>query len=133
MVLRRERPRRCQFPGRIMLTRAVLIVSWLGVAEAVCQGDEVLYRYEGDVLPYDPSAGWEIFNPCEDLCSASVEDGHFVLRFTGVREAGANYNLVIAQEPEQPPPTLWIEWRFRSNHPLGPNFFSSNAFFNQPI
>ena len=80
--------------------------------------DETLYRYEGDVLPYDASAGWEIFNFCEAPCSESLQDGHFVLQWP---EAGdfVNYNLLFGSEPEvPPPPTLWVEWRFRSNHPL---------------
>ena len=52
-----------------MRLRAVLIAGWLSVAGSWCLADETLYRYEGDVVPYDISAGWEIFNPCEDLCS----------------------------------------------------------------
>ena len=55
--------------GRTMRLRAVLIASWLSVAGSWCPADEVLYRYEGDVLPYDPAAGWIIANPCENQCS----------------------------------------------------------------
>ena len=41
---------------------AILIVAW---ATGFAVADETLYRYEGDVHPLDPSAGWEEFNPCE--------------------------------------------------------------------
>ena len=79
--------------------------------------DDALYfeRYEGDVLPNDDSAGWEIFIPCEARSSESVENGHFVLRWTQPADA-VNYVRIIA-EPGQPrPSTLWVEWRFRSHH-----------------
>ncbi len=92
--------------------------------------DETLYRYEGDVHPADPSAAWTVFNPCEDECSASVENGHFVLRWTQPNDI-VNYTRLIAPDSGLPPPpkSLWIEWRFRSNHPIGPNFFSCDGSF----
>ena len=33
--------------------------------------------------------------------------------------------------PSRPSPhtTLWVEWRFRSNHPLGPNFYTCDGRF----
>jgi hypothetical protein len=75
----------------------------LAVAAMSARGDEVLYRYEGDVLPYDESAGWLIYNYCEDECNELLEDGHFVLFWP---EAGdsANYSSRIAEPPEAPPP-----------------------------
>ncbi len=61
-------------------TIVAILIAVCGTALA----DEPLYRYEGNVLPYDPSAGW-LNGLCEDPCSESLEDGHFVLRwpFTG--------------------------------------------------
>ena len=81
-------------------------------------GDGLLYRFEGDVLPYDPSAGWVIFQPCVGTCQESVENGHFVLRWP-TPGGFNNYTLFIAQAPElPPPPPLWVEWSFSSNHPF---------------
>lgn len=34
--------------------------------------DELLDRYEGDLLPYDPAVGWLIANPCDDGCHESL-------------------------------------------------------------
>jgi len=66
-----------------MPTRMLLIA--VGVLVLAVRGfaDDTLYRYEGGVLPYDASAGWQIFDACETLCSESLEDGYFVLTWTG--------------------------------------------------
>lgn len=108
----------------------LLILACLAVLQvAGANADEVLYRYEGDVVPYDPSAGWTSGNPCEPPCYESIEDGHLVLRFPYAGDS-TGYTYSIAREPETtPPPTLWVEWRFRSNHPLGPYFTSCDASF----
>ncbi|MCH8241908.1 MAG: hypothetical protein IH897_04765, partial [Planctomycetes bacterium] len=45
---------------------AALFVLLMAIAAGA---DETLYRYEGDVHPLDPSAGWEEFDPCEPPCS----------------------------------------------------------------
>jgi len=112
-----------------MVFRGLLGIVLSSVAVSCCLADETLYRYEGDVLPYDESAGWEIFNPCEDPCSESLENGRFVLRWAHPADA-VNYHLWIARpEDPPPPPMLWVEWRFRSNHPIGPNFFGCDASF----
>ena len=57
------------------------VVSWLAVAVVAgfARGDESLYRYEWDVLPLDPSAGWEGFAICDSGCSEWVEGGHLLL------------------------------------------------------
>jgi len=90
--------------------------------------DEVIHRYEGNVLPYDESAGWEGY-PCEYPCTESVEDGHLVIRFAYAWNS-AGYRRWLAREPEtMPPSSLWVEWRFRSNHPLGPYFIGCDASF----
>ena len=81
--------------------------------------DGLLYQYEADVPPYDESAGWLSYDPCEDQCVERLEDGHFVLEWPPGGGDIVNYHLWIAQPEDPPPPeTLWVEWRFRSNMPL---------------
>ena len=113
-----------------MSSRSVVIAVVLttGFILAPALGDEVLYSYEANVVPYDASAGWLVFDECDGYCSESLADGHFRLLWT---QAGddANYDYEIAGPGQDPPPTLWVEWRFRSNHPLGPNFYSCDGAF----
>ncbi len=109
-----------------MPTRIILIAVAAVTTTVVVQADEVLYRYEGNVVPYDASAEWLIFDPCEPPCSESIENGHFVLRFDDGGNS-ANYSHLIASSTDVPPPTLWVEWRFRSNRPIGPNFFACDG------
>ena len=106
----------------------ILVVLLTGVSRVAA--DETLYRYEADVSPCDASTGWICGNPCEDPCSESVENGHYVLRWTQPNDI-VNYHLSIAPTPgpPPPPPTLWIEWRFRSNHPIGPFHFTCDGRF----
>ncbi|MCH8243380.1 MAG: hypothetical protein IH897_12350 [Planctomycetes bacterium] len=104
----------------------VWVGAWLA-AVAPSFADDTIYRYEGNVVPYDESAGW-LDGLCEKPCSESIEDGHFVLRWPFAADS-VNYFYRIAVQGEAPPPTLWVEWRFRSNHPLGPNFFTCDAWF----
>ncbi len=99
------------------------------IVGATTFADESLYRYEGNVLPYDASAGWTIANPCEDECNELLENGHFVL-FWPTPGDNTNYNLEIARSRVPPPPTLWVEWRYRSNHPIGQNFFVCDGEFS---
>ena len=91
--------------------------------------DDVLYRYEGQVLPYDKSAGWLIFDACEEECSESVENGHLVLEWIGGESV--NYTYIISNDAGEPPvpPTLWVEWRFRSNQPFGGMFYTCDGTF----
>ncbi len=91
-------------------------------------GDDVLYRYEGDVVPYDASAGWSNPAACEYPCSESLENGHFVLQWVYAADF-AGYSYMIAEPPEQPPPSLWVEWQFRSNHPKNPYSYTCDAIF----
>ena len=67
------------------------------------RADETLYRYEGDVHPLDPSAGWVMGNPCDPPCSDFIEDGHFV-RLWSEADDFASYGFRIAQPPDLPPP-----------------------------
>ncbi len=106
-----------------------VLVAAIGLTASGAAADDVLYRYEGDVLPYDESAGWINGNPCEDPCSASVENGRFVLRWAVAGDSAA-YGYRIAVPGEAAPDTLWVEWRFRSNHPLGPNFYTCDGAFS---
>jgi len=107
-----------------MFTSIQKPVRWVGrnylFAERNCSvAYEIpLYRYEGDVAPYDKTAGWIIANPCESPCSESLENGHFILRWDEHGDR-VNYHLWIARPEDPPPPeTLWVEWRFRSNNSL---------------
>jgi len=108
-----------------LITSAIVAVVGAGRACA----DGVIHRYEGNVLPYDPSAGWENGNPCEPACSESIEDGHLVVRWPYASDS-VGYRRWIAREPNTtPPPTLWVEWRFRSNHPLPAYSYTCDASF----
>lgn len=90
-------------------TRTFLLVT-VALMVGACPNtyaDEVLYRYEGDVHPLDPSTGWGPANFCEPPCQQFVEDGHFVSRWENGTEL-FNYNLFIARLPEAPPPSALL-------------------------
>ncbi len=101
----------------------IAILVW---AASASRADETLYRYDGEVSPLDPAAGWADFNRCEDPCSESIENGYFVLQWPHVGDL-VNYHLWIAESGEQAPHNLWVEWRFRSNHPFGYIFAGCDA------
>jgi len=61
---------------------------------AVTSADDLWYTYDGDVLPYDPSAGWLVSHACAFLCSDDVQDGHFVLRWAYPTDL-VSYSLII--------------------------------------
>ena len=46
-----------------MSFRAMVMGLILGLVSAPLLADEVIYRYEGDVVPYDESEGWFINDP----------------------------------------------------------------------
>ncbi|MBI4719027.1 MAG: hypothetical protein HY763_14570 [Planctomycetes bacterium] len=109
--------------------RRSLVTVWVvTVATTPAGGDQLIYQYEAATTPYHSSAGWIIADACDPPCSESVVGGRFRLQWP---QAGnlANYDYAIATPPQLPPPTLWVEWRFRSNHPLGPNFTGCDAAF----
>ncbi len=112
-----------------MCTRSLAVSILLGLLCAPAGADDVLYRYEGDVLPYDESAGWAIYDPCEGFCAESIENAHFVLTWIDGGDPG-NYHLWIAEPPDAPPPTLWVEWRFRSSQPFGGIFYTCDGRFS---
>jgi len=64
--------------------------------------DEVLHRYEGEVMPGDPSAGWFVDDLCDGGCVEFPEDGHFVF-FWAQAGDDARYGRWIARAPEAPP------------------------------
>ena len=65
----------------VMFLRNLSVAVLIGCLVSPALADEVLYRYEGDVFPYDPSGGWAVYDPCEDPCSESLQDGYFVLQW----------------------------------------------------
>ncbi|MBI4717931.1 MAG: hypothetical protein HY763_09025, partial [Planctomycetes bacterium] len=95
---------------------------------ATTGADVALFRYEADVLPTDPSAGWTVGDPCGPTCSHTLANG--VLSFHWPQAADlATYAYRIAEPPQPSHPSLWVEWRFRSNHIKGPNYFTCDAEF----
>ncbi len=100
----------------------------LGFSFVPARADDLLYGYEGNVPPYDPSEDWFVGGICDGVCSDSIENGHYVLTHTMASDI-YSYIKWIAQPPEQPPSTYWVEWNFRSNHPLGILFDGCDAFF----
>jgi hypothetical protein len=85
------------------------------------KADELLYRYDCDVLPYDPAGGWQRYDRCEiSACIESLENGHFILQWPPNRADFANYHHQITPVGETPPASLWVEWRFRSDTPFPP-------------
>ena len=94
-----------------------IILVVLGLAGLRTAGDELLYRYECDVVPYDPSAGW-LDGLCEYPCSESLADGHFILEWPFAGDF-ANYHYWIARPPVAPPHPVG-----RVALPLEPSFWS---------
>ncbi len=110
--------------------KPIVFAAWAVALFAVSiRADEALYRYEGDVIPQNPSAGWTVFQPCVETCQELLEDGHFVLEWSGGYPF-ANYSLQISESPSVPPPTLWVEWRYRSNQPKPPFDSSCDGVFS---
>ncbi len=112
-----------------MPRRCAIIFLFLMVVEDVARPDEALYRFEGDMLPYDPTAGWLVFAVCDVDCTELVANGHFILEWAADGRDTVAYAFRIADNPELLPPTLWVEWRFRSNNPMSPFFYGCDAFF----
>jgi hypothetical protein len=98
-------------------SRRFLLLLALVPRAGEIRADTLLFRYEGDVLPYAPEGGWVIANSCGRGCSESLEKGHFVLRWDE-RSDFANYHRTITTIQQPALPSLWAEWRFRSNGPL---------------
>jgi len=86
-----------------MSFRSVWMGAFVLTLSATGFPDDVLLRYEADVLPYDETAGWLVAHACETPCTESVEDGHFVLRWAQPNDI-ANYHRWISEAPDEPPP-----------------------------
>jgi len=108
--------------------RWYLSVFSIALALNSAAGDDLLYRYEGDVLPYSIEGGWIRGQPCDAACREFLAAGHFGLRWE-VATQGVGYSRWIARAPVPPPATLWIEWRFASNHPFVSNYLCDAEFF----
>lgn len=106
-------------------SHCVFVVAVFGCAACA---DQVVYRYEANVLPDDPSEAWVVADACDPPCTESITNQKLRLVWAQADNT-VNYTKFIAQPPQQEPPTLWVEWRFRSNHPLGPIFFDCDAAF----
>ena len=106
--------------------------TFLTVVLACIQGttlaDDTLFQYEGDIMTSEKSAGSLNGDPCDGTCTEFLEDGHFVFEWPVLGDS-ASYGRWITIPPEEPLPSLWIEWRFRSNHPIGPLFDSCDGEF----
>ncbi len=92
-------------------------------AFCAAQADDVLHRYEGEILPYAPGAGWVINRRCEGGCSEALQDGHLVVTYVDQNVAAGflyGYDRGIARQTDPQPPTLWVEWGYRSEQPLPP-------------
>ena len=105
-----------RLPACILITLCVAGPSRWATADAV------LFRYEADVHPNDPAGGFSPFNPCAE-CTDFIEDGHYVIEWTDMGDQ-VNHSHEISRDPEPGPPTLGIEWRYRSNRGFGPGDFA---------
>jgi hypothetical protein len=108
--------------------RLLTVISAVLFLRSASMADEVFYGYEGDALPYDESDDWIVVDPCEPPCTESVEGGHLVLRW-GEPADFVNYHRTFARVPLPPPEPFWVEWRFASNHPIGPYFYTCDGWF----
>jgi len=91
--------------------------------------DELLHRYEGDVHVLDKSTGW-FGGGCDGHCTASLQDGHFVLTFKGGGEI-VTYRFDISNGINElpQPDTLWVEWSLRSDQVFNPFLVNPDASF----
>ncbi len=106
-----------------------LLVVLLAVSPVSVLADDVLYRYEGDVMPTDPAEGWHVAHACESPCTERVEDGHFIYQWSDCG-GRARYHRDITEFGEQQPPSLWVEGRFRSNVAVGTIWWTCDASFS---
>ena len=112
-----------------MTKRLILTVLGAFFHFASVRADQTMMRFEGDSFPHNANPPWQVFDSCQSPCSESLGTGVFRLLWTQAADI-VNYSFTIAQTPNPPPPSLWVEWRFRSNHPIGPNFFTCDGEFS---
>lgn len=108
--------------------------TWACVALAVgvfsgASADNLVYRYEGEVVPYEAPGQWS-YNRCDLPCNESLEGGNFVLQWDsdGWEHAGYSHFMTEIEEVEVLP--VWIEWRFRSNTPISLYSYTCDGFFS---
>src|SRR5262245_10320131 len=132
VVLRGQEVRTMQF------SRALCSLLCVGFARSVV-ADQITFAYEGDIPPSDPSSGLAVFDACDQACTQTIENGFLTLSWQGPGSGDrqVNFNRDFGPFPTDPPALpFWIEWRFASNFPLGPNFFDSDSamvLFSDPI
>jgi len=108
-------------------TGRLLLGALLAAIADLCPADELLFRYEADVHPAVVASG---SNPCEPpTCLDSVENGHYVIRWPSGGGDRFAHGFDVARFPAPPPPSLWAEWRFRSNRPMSPFCFNCDGQF----
>jgi len=83
---------------------------------SAARGDGLIHGFEGDVLPGEAGSEWDIADACEPDCSRRLDNGCFLLEWGETGDIVTYYHW-IARPPDTPPPSLWVEWRFRSNQP----------------
>jgi len=106
------------------MKRLSMITVWLAsVLTASASADTVLYSYDGDILPSNPASGLIVGDACDGDCSALIDSGHFVMEW-GSQGNDAEFGRIFSDER---PPTLWVEWRFRSNQPKPSFSFACDA------
>jgi hypothetical protein len=95
-------------------------ILWVAGFGWPVKADEVLHAYDADVLPYHPSAGWQIFDPCNLTCAETIENGQLVLTWSPSGGNTVNYTHIFGGDPLPPPPDppFWVEWRFASNNAI---------------
>ena len=103
-----------------MKVNAFWFALWVFVP-GIVRADDFLVRYEAEALPYASSVPWLVADPCVPPCSESVLNGHLFFRWPLAND-NVGYGRFVALPPEIAPSSLWVEWRFRSNHPIGPIF-----------
>jgi hypothetical protein len=102
----------------------MLFAAIAGVASA----DELLYTYECDLPPPQADPAWIIADPCEGSCIESAQNGYLIFLWPEGADK-VTYAYRIAVPGQTAPETLWVEWQFRSNHSIGPIFWTCDGSF----
>ena len=97
---------------------SILVGTTLLSFVSISVADEIKYRYEGDVLPETPGAGWWSGAPCIEECTPSIEDDALVMRWEGGAWWATFMTLLF---PPAPLATLWVEWRCPPAEPFPGN------------
>lgn len=90
-----------------------IILLSVSFGPSIARGDDLIYRYDGDVLPWDPSAGF-LIDSCAPDCVETVEDGGLVIRWEQAPEFVQYFRWFGDTPDDAPPAPFWAEWRFRS-------------------